>query len=174
MSATQQILIYVIETIGGLYVFFALLRFFLQLSRADYYNPVSQFSVKITQLPVSTLGKVIPSWGTVDFASLTWVLIVQLIIIEVAALSVGFFVPITTAISWAAIGTLNLALTMIFWGMIIVIVLSFAALLGGGIISHPILDLLRQMMAPIMMPLQRLIPPMGGLDFFTDHFIYAD
>ncbi|MEQ9565655.1 MAG: YggT family protein, partial [Pseudomonadales bacterium] len=42
MNASQEILSYIIQTLGGLYVFFALLRVLLQASHADYYNPVSQ------------------------------------------------------------------------------------------------------------------------------------
>jgi len=140
------------------------MRVFLQAARADYYNPISQFIVKATQVPVSALGKVIPSWKRIDLAAIIWVLIVQIIATELAALSVGTFVPITAALAWAAIASIHLLLTIIFWGMVVLIVISFAMLLGGMMIQHPILDLLRQLMAPIMQPVQKILPPMGGID----------
>lgn len=164
MNTAQNIALYIIQTLGGLYVFIALMRVFLQAARADYYNPVSQFIVKATQKPVSLLGKVIPSWKRIDLAAIVWVLLVQIIVTETAALSVGLFVPITTALAWAAIASLHLFLTIIFWSMVVLIVMSFAVLLGGMMIQHPILDLLRQLMSPVMAPFQRLLPPMGGLD----------
>lgn len=164
MNTAQNVALYLIQTIAGIYVFITLMRVLLQAARADYYNPISQFIVKATQLPVSMLGKAIPSWKRLDLAAITWVLIVQLISTEAAALSVGLFVPIGTAIAWAAIASVHLFLTIIFWCMIVLIVISFAAMLGGMMIQHPILDLLRQLMAPIMHPVQKLLPPMGGLD----------
>lgn len=164
MNAAQNIALYLIQTIAGVYVFIAMMRVLLQATRADYYNPVSQFIVKATQAPVSILGKAIPSWKRIDLAAIVWVLIVQIIATELAALSVGLFVPVTTALAWATIASIHFLLTIIFWGMVVLIVISFAVLLGGMMIQHPILDLLRQLMAPIMSPVQKILPPMGGID----------
>ncbi|MEQ9023504.1 MAG: YggT family protein [Pseudomonadales bacterium] len=165
MNASQEILSYIIQTLGGLYVFFALLRVLLQASHADYYNPVSQFAVKITQKPVWVLSKIIPRWGRLDLAGILWVLIVQILIIEVSCLIFySQLIDPVTALAWAAIGTFQLFLTIVFWGMIILIIMSFAALLGGMRVQHPILTLIEQLMAPIMYPLQRILPPMGGID----------
>lgn len=165
MNTSQEIISYMIQTLGGLYVFFALLRVLLQASRADYYNPVSQFAVKITQKPVWVLGKIIPRWGRLDLAGILWVLIVQILIIEISCLIFySQLIDPVTALAWAAIGTFQLFLTVVFWGMIILIIMSFAALLGGMRVQHPILTLIEQLMAPIMYPLQRILPPMGGID----------
>ena len=164
MNAAQNIAVYTIQTIAGIYVLIAIMRVLLQAARADYYNPVSQFIVRATQVPVSALGKIIPSWKRIDLAAITWVLIVQIIATELAALSVGLFVPITTVFAWAAIASAHLLLSIIFWGMVVLIVVSFAVLLGGVALQHPILDLLHQLMAPIMRPAQKLLPPMGGID----------
>lgn len=165
MNAAQDIAQYLIQTIAGIYVFIALMRVLLQASRADYYNPISQFVVKATQAPVSLLSKAIPSWKRLDLAAIVWVLLVQVIATEAAAVAAyGTIVPIGTALAWAAIATLNFFLTIVFWGMVIIIVISFATLLGGMMIAHPALDLLRQLMTPIMTPVQRILPPMGGID----------
>ena len=53
MSGLIEALIYIIQTLGSLYLLIVLLRFILQLVRADFYNPLSQFIVKATQPPVS-------------------------------------------------------------------------------------------------------------------------
>lgn len=165
MNTAQSIALYLIQTLGGLYVFIALMRVFLQAAQADYYNPASQFIVKATQNPVAVLGKIIPSWKRLDLAAIVWVLIVQILVIEIAALSsAGLFVPPVTALAWAAIASVHLFLSVIFWAMVVLIVMSFAAMIGGMMIQHPILDLVRQLMMPIMTPFQKLLPPMGGLD----------
>lgn len=49
MSGLVEALIYIIQTLGSLYLLIVLLRFILQLVRADFYNPLSQFTVKATQ-----------------------------------------------------------------------------------------------------------------------------
>ena len=164
MNAAQQMTLYILQTLGGIYVFIALMRVLLQATRADYYNPISQFVIKATQTPVSLLGKVIPVWKRFDLAAIAWLIITQVIITEISALALGFLVPISTAIAWALIASLQLFLTVIFWAMVILIVLSFAALLGGMMIQHPALDLLKQFMHPIMSPVQKILPPMGGID----------
>ena len=49
MSGFAEALIYIVQTRGSLYLLIVLLRFILQLVRADFYNPLSQFTVKATQ-----------------------------------------------------------------------------------------------------------------------------
>ena len=60
MSALSSTLIFLLQTLGGLYIMAVLLRFLLQLVRADFYNPISQAIVKITSPLLNPLRKVIP------------------------------------------------------------------------------------------------------------------
>jgi len=165
MSALQQIFIYLFGLFGTLYATICLLRVLLQLSRADYYNPLSQFVIKATKLPVKLLRTAIPSWRNLDLAGLVWCLLFQLIAIELAALIIfQTAVSPLTALAWGATGLLSLLVYIFYFGMIILIIVSFATLLGGMHIQHPALNLLHQIMAPVLKPLQRLIPPISGLD----------
>ena len=75
------------------------------------------------------------------------------------------FIPIFQALAWGFAGALNLTLSMLFWGLIIVIVVSLLGAFGGMHISHPAITLIQQLIYPVMAPIQRLLPPMGGLDF---------
>ena len=70
MSALNEILGYLIQTALSLYMVAMLLRFLLQLVKADFYNPISQFLVKITNPLVIPLRRVIPGIGGLDLASL--------------------------------------------------------------------------------------------------------
>jgi len=70
MGALNEIFTYLIQTVLTLYMMAMLLRFVLQLVRADFYNPVSQFLVKITNPLVIPLRKIIPGLGGLDIASL--------------------------------------------------------------------------------------------------------
>lgn len=165
MQTFTEIFIYLFRALGGLYAAIALLRVLLQLSRADYYNPVSQAIVKATKPFVSPLRKFIPQWKNLDFAALAWCLIFQIIAIEVAALVI-FQTPVNilSATIWGAVGLLNLSLNIFYYGLLALIIISFAVMLGGLQLAHPAIDLLRQLMSPVLTPFQRLLPPMGGFD----------
>jgi YggT family protein len=47
-----------------------LLRVWMQWARCDFYNPFSQFVVKVTQPVVGPLRRIIPAMGPIDSASL--------------------------------------------------------------------------------------------------------
>ena len=70
MNSMTEVSIYLIQAISSLYLLIVLLRFLLQLCKANFYNPISQFIVKATQLPLGPIRKVIPPINNIDFASL--------------------------------------------------------------------------------------------------------
>ena len=70
MNALNEIVGYLLQTLLSLYLIAMLLRFLLQVVRADFYNPISQFLVKITNPVVVPLRRVIPGFGGIDIASL--------------------------------------------------------------------------------------------------------
>ncbi len=78
MTAFNEIFVYLLQTFLSLYLVAMLLRFLLQLVRADFYNPISQFLVKITNPLVVPLRKLIPGFGGIDVASLLLALLLQL------------------------------------------------------------------------------------------------
>lgn len=61
---------FLVSTLFDLYIMVVILRLWLQMARADFYNPFSQFIVKATQPIVAPLRRVIPSIGSVDMATL--------------------------------------------------------------------------------------------------------
>jgi YggT family protein len=80
MSQLSQALILIVQTLGSLYLLIVLLRFILQLVRADFYNPLSQFIVRATHPLLRPLRRVIPSIGGLDLSSLLLAIIVQLLL----------------------------------------------------------------------------------------------
>ncbi|MCU7797347.1 MAG: YggT family protein, partial [Candidatus Thiodiazotropha sp. (ex Myrtea spinifera)] len=69
-------MIFLVQTLFGLYILAVLLRFLLQLVHADFFNPISQFLVKATNPPLKILRRFIPGLGGIDLASviLAWLL----------------------------------------------------------------------------------------------------
>src|SRR5690606_15981836 len=90
MNGLTTAAVYVIQTLGSLYLLIVLLRFILQLVRADFYNPLSQFIVRATSPLLMPLRRIIPGFGGVDLASLVLAILVQLALMVVTLLLMGY------------------------------------------------------------------------------------
>jgi YggT family protein len=153
--------VFLIQTIFGLYAMVIMLRLLLQAVRADFHNPISQFLVKATSLPLRPLRRFIPGYAGIDFAAVVLVLIVKLIEIFLIGMFPEFPVPgIGGALALAVIELLKLALHIYIFGIIILAVLSWVA----PDTYNPIVVLVHQLTEPVLRPFRRLLPPMAGLD----------
>lgn len=161
MNAGTEITIYLMQTVLTLYVIAILLRFLLQLVRADFYNPISQFLVKATNPLLIPLRKLIPGFAGLDVAALILALLIQLVAIVALVLLAGAKMPpISLMIVWALLGIVGLLVNIYFFALLAMIILSWVA--PGG--NNPALMLLYQITEPVMAPFRKLLPPMGGLD----------
>lgn len=153
-------IIFLIQTLFGLYILAVLLRFLLQTVRADFYNPISQFLVKATNPPLKLMRRIIPGLGGIDLASLilAWLLkyVEILLIVLVAGGSVNLIAPLL----WAIPELVELVINIFFFGILIQVILSWVS--PGN--YNPAVALLYSLTAPVMRPAQRILPPMGGLD----------
>lgn len=153
--------VYLVQTLFNLYLMAVVMRFVLQLVRADFYNPISQFFVKVTDPLIKPLRRVIPGYGGIDIASIVLALLVQTAGIYLIVLISGWSLPNPLQpLLWSIVGIVSLLLNIAFFAILIMIILSWMAPQS----QNPAVDLLRQITDPIMRPIQRLIPPIGGLD----------
>lgn len=160
MNPLSQIGILIVQTLGGLYVLVVMLRFLLQIARADFYNPVSQFIVKATSPLLIPIRRIVPGLGGLDIACLLLALAVEFVTIYLSVLfALGPINPLPPLL-WAGLGLVSLSIYIFFGCMIVMIVLSFVA----PYTRHPLAMLAVQLVRPICAPFQRLIPPMGGID----------
>ena len=152
-------LTFLVATIIDLYLIIVLLRLWMQLTQADFYNPVSQFVYKATQPIVGPLRSFMPMMGKLDTASLLLALILGML--KVAALvwlnniAVGPLVIVVQGILTA----ISSLLSMLFWVLIIRAILSW---FSQG--YNPIEAMLHQITDPLLAPVRKVIPPIGGLD----------
>ncbi|MBD9612016.1 MULTISPECIES: YggT family protein [Pseudomonas] len=160
MLGLNDAAIFIIKTLGSLYLLIVLLRFILQLVRANFYNPLCQFIVKATQPLLKPLRRVIPSMFGLDMSSLVLALIVQMLLIAVIVSLKGFMVDWVLLVPWALIALFSLFLNIIFWAMIISVILSWVA--PGS--HNPGAELVAQITEPVLAPFRRIIPNLGGLD----------
>ncbi|WP_439860116.1 YggT family protein [Pseudomonas sp. MBLB4136] len=153
--------VYILQTLGSLYLLVVLLRFILQLVRADFYNPLSQFIVRATQPLLKPLRKVIPGFGGLDLASLVLAILVQLLLMTLTLMLMGYGVgnPVQLLI-WSIIGITALFLKVFFFALIISVILSWVA--QGS--HNPAVELINQMCEPLLAPIRRFMPNLGGLD----------
>jgi len=161
MNAIGSIGTLLVSTLGTLFMMAVLLRFLLQISRADFYNPITQMVVRFTDPGVQLFRRFIPGFKGVDFATLVFAVLVQCTLICVLMLIAGSDLPgIGQILTWAVGGIINCILNIYFVALLVSIVSSFVAPFS----EHPALVLVRQLTEPIMAPFRRLLPSMGGLD----------
>lgn len=156
-----NILHLIVYTLSALFLLIVILRFLLQLVRADFYNPISQSIVKITMPLLKPLRTVIPGFLGIDFASVVLILLVQAAATVLLALIhgvAGMLNPLMVPV-WGLIGALSIISNIFFWCMIISIIGSFVAPFS----QHPLLTLANQIIEPLAGPVRKLIPPLGGM-----------
>ncbi|MBS9433669.1 YggT family protein [Photorhabdus hainanensis] len=157
----MQFLHFILSTVLDLYIAVLLLRVWMQWTRCDFYNPFAQFIVKITQPIVRPLRRVIPAIGSLDTASIVvaYVLVLFKFIMQLwfNTGSVAFhalFLPV------GLIELLTAAGKLVFW---LVLARALLSWISQG--RNPIDYVLMQLTEPLMAPIRRIIPTMGGLDF---------
>ena len=153
--------VFLIQTFSSLYLVLVLLRFLMQALAIDYYNPICQAIVKITNPPVKPLQRLAPTIRGVDFATLLVAVLVQLAAVCLIMKINDHSLFQTIYIGWSLVGIISTLFDIYFWAMIIRVIASWIAPYSG----HPAMDLLVQLTEPICAPARKLLPPMGGLDF---------
>ncbi|MGP9638979.1 YggT family protein [Halomonas sp. AOP42-A1-14] len=151
-----------VNTLINIYLFLLMLRFLLQASRADYYNPLSQSVVKITQPVVGLFqGFLGPVAGRFDLATLAAGFALKVVSIIAIFMVIGIGMPPIPGLLIAGVAALaNAILKIYFFAMIVMIILSWVAPNA----SHPGALLVMQLVEPIMAPVRKVIPALGMID----------
>lgn len=153
-------LIYLISTLTDLYVAAILLRLLLQWVRADFYNPLSQFLIKVTNPVLVPARRVIPSIGKLDTAS-----VVVMLLLELAQLAIiAQLSPVDFGLQFLLLFAIQ---KLLFTLLMTYFVLIIARVLVSWIASqsrHPLIPLIYQLTEPVLKPFSKLLPPIGGVD----------
>ncbi|CNJ35714.1 YggT family protein [Yersinia mollaretii] len=154
-------LTFLAKTVIDLYVMVLLLRIWMQWVHSDFYNPFSQFVVKITQPIVGPLRRIIPSLGPIDSASLLVAFLLMTIKFPLLLLIGSGSISLSPYnLLFGVIALVKAAGYLIFWIMIIRALMSWVS---QG--RSPMDYLLHQLTEPLMAPIRRILPAMGGIDF---------
>ncbi len=156
MSYLQNAGFYLISVLFGIVVVLFLLRVIMQLGRVNYYNPVAQMILKLTNPILMPISKIIPRWGRLDLSALMIAWLVN---------TLKYF--LITPIQAPAILAIGLV-TLLDMAILILMVALFIQVIFSWISprqQHPVQVVAQQLCQPIIAPLQRIIPSFGGLDF---------
>jgi len=153
-------LIFLIKTLFGLYITLVVIRFLLQWVRADFYNSISQFVVKLTSPVLRPLRKVIPGYRGVDLASLLLAWLLKAVELMLLGVLFGLGLEPLAALVWAIPALIGLVISLFLFAILIRVILSWV----NPDPYNPAVDLLNRLTDPILEPAQRLLPPISGID----------
>ncbi|MCS4308652.1 YggT family protein [Rheinheimera pacifica] len=155
----MQAVLFLIDTAFSLYLMVMILRLWLQLVRADFYNPFSQFVVKATNPLVLPLRRVIPSLGRLDTATLLLAYSIMLVKLLVLQLIQFGQIALMPSLVLSLIFLVKEILTLLFWILVIRALLSW---FSQG--RSPVEYVMHQLTEPLLRPVRNILPPLGGLD----------
>lgn len=152
---------FLITTLFDLYITVVMLRFILQQVRADFYNPISQFIVKVTNPLLIPLRRIIPGWGGIDIASILLMLLLQSIAITLLLLIRGVGLGPLVVINLAFAELVSMAFNVFIFAIVIQAVISWINPAGH---YNPVGGILRSITEPLLRPARKFIPPISGID----------
>ncbi len=152
-------LLFLVSTLFELYLFVLAIRLLLAFARINYFHPITQFIIRLTQPIVAPVRRFIPNYRNLESATLTWLFLIEIIKLSVLSALVGVIPPIHFLLLFAVSATIRILLQTLFYAILIQALLSW---LNPG--ATPISDILEAITRPIMQPLRRLIPPIAGID----------
>jgi YggT family protein len=162
-SALTDIGMTIVQPLFSLAMLLIALRFLAQLCGVSGYNPISMALRRITNVVVLPLSRLLPSGNRFSPGALLALILIQMAFIALMLGLVGQLdaFNVLQAVIWSALGAAGLLISIIFYSVIAMIVVSFLAPQS----SHPAVDFIWELTEPVMAPLRQVLPPMGGLDF---------
>jgi len=153
-------MVFLIDTLFSLYILAVMLRFLLQWTQADFYNPICQFLVKITHPPLRVMRRFVPAVGRIDSSSLVLALVLQIVanfaILAIKGVTIG--IVALTVLSFTDL--LKMVIDIFIYAIFAGAILSWFApgnYSGASSLLYSLTD-------PILNVCRRLVPDLGGVD----------
>lgn len=157
----SQALFSMLSAIAGILVFFLVIRLVLQLVQANYYNPICQGVNRFSAPLLAPTSRLIPDLGPLSLNTLFIAVLVQSV--AAYALALSFYSAALSPLMvllWSLLSIAGMVLKVFFFALIIMIILSWVAPQA----NHPGAELVYQITEPVMAPVRRVMPELGGLD----------
>lgn len=156
---------FLLTTILNLLSLVFLLRFFMQLLRAPFNNPLGLMVMTLTDFAVKPVRRIVPSFKKIDLSTLFLALITQLLLQFSLLMLRNFPLFVAGDAAWlgliglSLLGVLRTALDVFFYAILMQVILSWVNPYS------PFSGVLDTLTKPILGPIRRLIPTTNGLDF---------
>lgn len=161
LSIWQNAGVFLISVVFDLYIFVLLLRFFLQLVSADFYNPLTQFAIKITKPVIAPLQHIFPTFNRCDFAVIVAIIVLQVLKLWGLSFMQDVLLPgVPGLFIWAIGGLFQQVLNLFFYAILLQSILSWVRTPQ----MFAMLEVLYRLTNPLMHPVRRLVPSVGGID----------
>ena len=162
-NALTDIGMTIVQPLFSLAMLLIAMRFLAQLCGVNGYNPISMTLRRVTNVIVLPLSRLLPSGNRFSPGALLALILIQVAFIALMFGLVGQLdaFNVLQALIWSALGAGGLLVSIIFYSVIAMIVVSFLAPQS----SHPAVEFIWELTEPVMAPLRQVLPPMGGLDF---------
>jgi len=156
--------LFLLDALASFLTVALLLRFFMQACRVSFNNQLGIFVVELTNWLVRPLRRALPGFYGVDLASLLPAYLLQVVhalavfIVrgEVDGAAAGMWLPL---VFWyGLLGTLRLAIYLLIAALLLQAVLSWISPYS------PLVQPVSQLTRPVLRPIQRLLPTIGGVD----------
>jgi YggT family protein len=151
---------FLLNIVFGLIVYAVLLRFLMQVLRAPFRNPLGQAVSALTDWAVKPVRRILPGYRGYDWASLVLAWLFQ-------ALWLAAMIALGTGIVSGAVAGLVAVLAIVelikaaLW--IAIVAVFVQALLSWVAPDGPIAGVLNALTFPLLRPIRRVIPPLGGV-----------
>lgn len=160
MHNTGNAFSFLVGTLLDLYITAVMLRLLLQWVRADFYNPVCQFLIRVTNPVLVPLRRVIPPIGRLDTASVVLMLALEFLGVWIVSRIASSPLSLAGIAAFSVTKLLATLLFTYFFLIIVNVILSWVA----GSSRHPVVPLVYQLTEPVLRPIRCVIPPIAGID----------
>lgn len=153
-------IVFLIDTLVSLYILAIVLRFLFQWTRVDFYNPISQFLVKITHPPLKILRRFVPSIGKIDVSSLVLALALQMLADFLILVLQGEIAGIAALTIYSFKQLVEMVLNIFVFAVFARAILSWFD--PGN--YNPASSILHSLTEPLLSLCRKIIPDLGGID----------
>jgi len=155
-----QSLLFIVDALSGLYISVFALRLILQWVRASYQSPLAQFVLQVTAPLVVPARRILPSVRGIDLPTLVVIFALECVATLLLYAIVGFTPAIDAFLVTVLLRLVALTLWLYCTLLFIYVVMSWLA----GEMYNPSVATIYEIVAPLLRPFRRLLPPIAGFD----------
>lgn len=156
-------LLFIVDFAVLVFGLFCLLRFLLHLAGANFYSPIVNSIMRLTDPVLQPIRKVLPVSQRLDLASLLITLVLNTVRVCIGVMNEGAvdIFPLWAYVWNGAVLTVQMAIWVYLIAILASVIMSWVA----PNVYSPLAEIAKQLADPFLAPIRKLLPPMAGFDF---------